>query len=46
MNWRHCPATFLAALCVGLAGCALTHDGPELVDGKVSFVVVIASGGG
>lgn len=47
MNWRHCSATFLlAALCVGAAGCAVPPAGPEIVNGKVRFVVVSTSGGG
>lgn len=42
---------FTAVLCglalgAGLGGCATPDDAPEVVDGKMSFVVVEASGGG
>ena len=36
----------LAVLSITLSGCAITGIGNEVVDGKMRFVVVEASGGG
>ncbi|MEM7165618.1 MAG: hypothetical protein AAF581_09140 [Planctomycetota bacterium] len=47
MHWRlRTTALLLLALSTQLAGCAIGPAGPEIVDGKVRFVVVDTSGGG